>query len=261
MKMLNIAATGMAAQEKLTAILSNNIANINTTGYKAQRGNFQDLFYEQVQKPGSSTSDAGTINPSGLQVGSGVTMSSTYRVHTQGGVVETGGDLDLMVSGKGYFQVTLPNGETAYTRDGSFRLDSNGNMETQDGYLLQPNITIPADWEAISINANGEVMVTINGQQGQVNVGQIQLANFVNQSGLEAIGNNLFKETTASGTAASDVPGAAGFGKIIAGHLEAGNVNVVSEITKLISAQRAYEMNSRAIKAADEMMRASTNVV
>lgn len=260
MSILNIAATGMLAQEKNVDVISNNIANMNTAGYKVQRTSFHDLTYKTELRAGTASSDAGTILPTGIQVGSGAKVASVYRIFSQGGVNQTKGTLDMMIDGKGYFQVTLPNGETAYTRDGAFKRSADGTLVTLRGYQVQPGITIP-DAEKITVNESGEVYATVAGQNQPVNLGQLQLARFVNDAGLEALGGNLFQESPASGAPQTDVPGANGFGKIMQGQLETSNVNVVSEITTLIKAQRAYEMNSRVINIGDEMMRASTSIV
>lgn len=254
MRSLNIAATGMLAQQLNVDVISNNISNMNTTGYKRQRAEFQDLLYQNLRRVGSASSEAGTIVPSGIQLGVGVKPASIYRITQQGSLSITNNPLDLAISGKGYFMVELPSGETAYTRAGTFQLSPDGEVVTADGYVVQPGISIPPDAIGISINATGEVSVNLDGQIADQVVGQIELATFPNAGGLDAIGQNLFLETTASGAAVTGTPGTAGYGSLEQGALEASNVDVVSEITNLITAQRAYEMNSRVIQASDEMM-------
>jgi len=254
MRSLNIAATGMHAQQLNVDVISNNISNMNTTGYKRQRAEFQDLLYQNLRRVGSASSDAGTIVPSGIQLGVGVKPAAIYRITQQGPLSITDNPLDLAISGEGYFMVELPSGETAYTRAGTFQLSPNGDVVTADGYIVQPGVTIPPDAIGITVNATGEVSVNLDNQIADQVVGQIELATFPNAGGLDAIGQNLFLETTASGSSVSGTPGSAGFGTIEQGTLEASNVDVVAEITNLITAQRAYEMNSRVIQASDEMM-------
>lgn len=254
MRSLAIGATGMLAQQLNVETISNNIANSSTTGFKRQRAEFQDLLYQNFRRIGSTSSDAGTIVPTGVQVGAGVRVAAVARVLEQGNLNVTDNKLDLAVNGNGYFQIQLPNGETSYTRAGNFKLSADGIVVTADGYPLIPNITIPADAVDIAVNPSGEVLVKTDGQVAPANVGQIQLATFPNAGGLEAIGDNLFLETPASGGAVAGNPGAPGFGRVIQGALENSNVNIVTEITSLITAQRAYEMNSKVIKTTDEMM-------
>lgn len=254
MRSLSIGATGMLAQQLNVETISNNIANLTTTGYKRQRAEFQDLLYQNQRRVGSASSDAGTIVPSGIQVGLGVKAGAVYRINEQGNINPTGNTLDVAVNGQGYFQIQLPNGDTAYTRAGSFQLNAQGTLVTADGYQVQPGITIPQNTVDITINPNGEVLAKIDGQIQPQNVGQIQIATFPNTAGLEAIGDNLLLETPASGQAITGNPGAPGFGRVLQGALETSNVNIVSEITQLISAQRAYEMNSRVISTTDQML-------
>lgn len=255
MRSLSIAATGMLAQQLNVEVISNNIANMNTSGYKRQRAEFDDLLYQDLRRVGSASSDQGTIVPSGIQLGLGVKPAAVYRIGEQGSLEITDNRFDLAINGQGYFMVELPSGETAYTRAGAFQLGPEGDLVTPDGYLVQPGVTIPQDAQSVTVNANGEVWVDFAGQVASQQVGQIEVAGFANESGLEATGDNLFLETTASGQPTVGVPGTPGFGKIQQGALEASNVDVVSEITKMIAAQRAYEMNSRVIQASDEMMR------
>jgi flagellar basal-body rod protein FlgG len=251
-----IGATGMMAQEMNVEVISNNIANISTTGFKRQRAEFQDLIYQNLRRPGSTSSDNGNIVPTGIQLGTGVKTSAVYRINSQGNITQTENPLDVAVSGHGYLQVQLPDGTLAYTRSGSMQMNADGQVVNSDGYPLQPQITIPQNATDITINNSGEVLVKVDGSTSLTNAGQIQLANFVNPAGLEALGYNLLGETPASGTPTTGAPGSTGFGAIRQGSIENSNVNVVDEITTLISAQRAYEMNSRVIRASDEMMQA-----
>jgi len=251
---LDIGATGMLAQQMHVDVISNNIANMTTTGFKRQRPEFQDLIYQNKIRPGSTSSDVGTIIPSGLQLGLGVKAGSIYRIMEQGPLQITDNPYDLAVTGKGYFQVKLPNGETAYTRAGNFAINNDGDLVTQHGYLIEPNINIPDDAIDVTINESGEVLVKIQNQINLQNRGQLQLATFINEGGLEAIGDNLFLETEASNTPIIGTPMEDGFGKINQGVRENSNVNVVEEITNLITAQRAYEMNSKVIQTSDDMM-------
>ncbi len=254
MKSLNIAATGMLAQQRNVEVVSNNLANMNTTGFMRRRTEFHDLLYQNLRRIGSTSSDAGTIVPSGVQLGLGVKLAAVYRIHEQGNLTSTDNPFDLAVQGKGLFQIQLPDGTTAYTRDGTFQLNADGEIVTHDGYNLEPSITVPDNGIDVSINDSGEVLVKIEGQVDLQNVGQIQIATFPNDAGLEAIGDNLYLETPASGNATTGNPASTGFGSILQGFLETSNVNAVEEISNLISAQRAYEMNSKVIKASDEMM-------
>ncbi|MBK3777175.1 flagellar basal-body rod protein FlgG [Azospirillum sp. YIM DDC1] len=260
MRSLAIGATGMIAQQLNVETISNNIANATTTGFKKQRAEFQDLLYQNFRRIGSTSSDAGTIVPTGVQVGAGVRVAAVARVLEQGNLTVTDNKLDVAINGSGYFQVQLPSGDTAYTRAGNFKLSPEGIIVTADGYPVQPAITIPAEAVDVAINASGEVMVKLDGQVAQQNVGQIQLATFANAAGLEAVGDNLFLQTGASGEAVGGNPGAPGFGRVVQGALETSNVNIVQEITTLISAQRAYEMNSKVIKTTDEMMQQASQL-
>lgn len=254
MRSLDIGATGMLAQQTNVDVISNNIANMTTAGYKRQRASFQDLIYQNIDRPGSTSSDAGTTVPSGLQLGLGVRTGGVYREHSQGAIRITENPLDLAVTGEGFFQIQLPDGDTAYTRDGSFQLNENGELVTVQGYLVDPGISIPPDALSIDINLSGEVIVSLPGQTASSNVGQLQLANFANVGGLEAIGDNLFLETDSSGSPTTGTPGQEEFGEVRQAAIEQSNVNVVEEITELITAQRAYEMNSSIISTSDEML-------
>ena len=260
MRSLSIGATGMLAQQLNVEVISNNIANMNTTGFKRQRAEFQDLLYQTIRQVGSSSSDAGTIVPSGVQVGAGVEASAVYRIHEQGNMSVTDNPLDLAINGRGFFQVTLPNGDTAYTRAGSLQVNADGQVVTADGYeVLGPGL-IPAEAMQISVNESGEIWVMLDGQVTPQAAGQFELASFVNEAGLESIGDNIFLETPASGAAVLGNPASEGYGTLKQGMLETSNVNIVSEITALITAQRAYEMNSKVITTTNEMMQSVTNM-
>ena len=254
MRSLDIGATGMLAQQTNVDVISNNIANMTTTGFKRQRAAFLDLIYQNIDRPGSTSSDSGTTVPAGIQMGLGVRPGSVYRLHQQGPIQITENPLDVAIMGEGFFQIELPSGETAYTRDGTFQMNENGEIVTVQGYIVDPGITIPPDAMDIDINDNGEVLVQQPGSTSVTNVGQIQLANFVNPTGLASIGDNLYLETDASGSPTTGIPNQEEFGALRQGALEQSNVNVVEEITELIAAQRAYEMNSNVISTSDEML-------
>lgn len=254
MQSLNIASTGMLAQQTNVEVISNNIANMNTTAFKRHRAQFQDLLYQDLRRVGSNSSDAGTIVPSGIQLGVGVRTAATYRVNEQGSLILTDNQFDLAIRGNGYFQVQLPDGETAYTRDGSFQVSQDGSLVTADGYTVQPGITVPAGAIGVTINQSGQVLVKLDGQTAESNVGQIQLATFQNDAGLEHAGNNLLLETEASGAPSTANPETDGFGGLFQGYIESSNVDPVQEITDLITAQRAYELNSKVIETSDQMM-------
>lgn len=260
MRSLDIGATGMLAQQMNVDVISNNIANMTTSGYKRQRAEFHDLIYQNKQRPGATSSDAGTTVPSGMQFGLGVGLGSIYRLHDQGTIKMTENALDLAITGDGYYQIELPDGDTAYTRSGVFQLNQNGEIVTAQGYLLQPGMTVPQDAEDIVVNYSGEVLVKLPGQVAMQNIGQIQLATFINTGGLEGIGDTMFLETDASGPATVGNPGQDNYGQVRQGALENSNVNVVEEITNLITAQRAYEMNSKIISTSDEMMQTTTQL-
>jgi flagellar basal-body rod protein FlgG len=254
MRSLSIAATGMLAQQLNVEVISNNIANLNTNAFKAQRAEFQDLLYQDERAVGANSSDSGTIVPVGVQIGTGVKAAAVYRIGTQGNLTQTSNPLDIAIQGHGYLQVQMPDGSTAYTRDGSLQLSATGQLVTADGYTIQPAITIPQNTTSVSINANGQVLAQVAGQNAPQTVGQIELANFPNEGGLALQGNNLVTETPASGSATTGNPGTTAFGTLQQGYIETSNVNIVSEITNLISAQRAYEMNSKVIQTSDQMM-------
>jgi len=253
MRSLSIAATGMLAQQTNVDVISNNIANMSTTAFKRQRAEFQDLLYQQVSRAGAA-SGADSKLPTGIQIGAGVKTGGVYRISEQGALSQTDNPYDMAIQGRGFFQITLPSGETGYTRDGSFQLSDQGELVTADGYPVQPGITVPQGAVAVTVSKTGVVQITIAGTPAPQTVGQLQLATFVNEAGLEALGGNNFLETAASGQATISSPGEPGFGTLTQGFIEQSNVNPVSEITALITAQRAYEMNSRVVKTADEML-------
>ncbi|MCB1835290.1 MAG: flagellar basal-body rod protein FlgG [Geminicoccaceae bacterium] len=256
MRSLNVAATGMMAQQLHVEVISNNVANMTTTGYKRRRPEFQDLLYQSQRRIGSESSDTGTVVPAGVQLGLGVKTAAVYRIHEQGDVLGTENKLDIAIQGEGFFIVDLPNGDTAYTRSGNFQLSPDGEIVNADGYPISPGLTVPNDTVELTINAEGIVAAKVQGQIAPVEVGQFELASFVNSAGLEAIGNNFLMETPASGPATIGNPGTDGFGTMLQGFLEGSNVNPVQEITALITAQRAYDLNSKIISASDEMMAA-----
>jgi flagellar basal-body rod protein FlgG len=260
MQALSIAATGMQAQQTNVDVISHNIANMNTTGYKRQRAEFEDMLYQNVERPGSTSSASGAILPMGIQLGAGVRTAAVGRITEQGGMSQTGNAYDVAIDGRGYIQVTLPSGQTAYTRAGNLAVNADGVIVTSDGYPIEPSITVPQEATAIQISRDGIVEATLTGQTAPQQLGQIELANFINPAGLESIGDNLSLETPASGQPNTATPGSAGFGTLMQGYLELSNVNAVEEISSLIVAQRAYEMNARVITAADEMLQTTTQV-
>lgn len=260
MRSLSIASSGMLAQQLNVDVISNNIANMNTTGFKRQRAEFQDMLYQTLERMGVSSSDQNTLIPTGIQVGSGVRTGSVYRIMAQGNVQSTENPYDLAIEGQGFFRVLMPNGETAYTRAGSFSLNATGQIVTADGYTVQPGISIPNNATDVTINQSGQVFARLAGSTTDTNVGQFDLAVFANEAGLDAQGSSLFKETTASGPAQVGTPASTGYGSIRQGYLELSNVNAVQEITSLITAQRAYEMNSKVITASDEMLQMTSRL-
>jgi len=260
MRALSIGATGMAAQQMNVDVISNNIANMTTTGFKNRRAEFADLFYQNMQLAGSATSDTNTISPTGISVGTGVRPIAIAPSIQQGTLQQTGNPLDLAIQGNGYIQVQLPSGTTAYTRDGTLQLNAQGQIVTSEGYPVLPSISIPNNSTAISINNSGQISATVPGQNTAQNLGQLQLASFVNPAGLQALGDNLFQETDASGNATTGNPGSEQYGTVAQGSLEQSNVNIVQSMTDLITAQRAYEMNSKVIKTADEMMQTTGQI-
>ena len=252
-KSLWISKTGMDAQQTQLDVISNNLANVGTTGFKRARVAFEDLLYQNVRQAGANSSQQ-TQLPTGLQVGTGVKPVATPRVFTQGNLQQTGNQLDLAINGQGFFQVTMPDGTTAYSRDGSFHVDANGGLVTSNGFAVNPAITIPANAQSVTIGQDGTVSVIVPGQAAPQTVGSIQLASFTNPAGLEAKGMNLFSETAASGTASANTPGSNGLGLLSQGYLETSNVNVVEELVAMIQTQRAYEINSKAIQTSDQML-------
>lgn len=248
-----IAKTGMDAQQTQLDVISNNLANVSTNGFKGSRAVFEDMLYQNLRQPGAQSSQTTTI-PSGLQVGTGVRPVATEVLFTQGSLQQTGNSLDTAINGQGFFQVQMPDGTISYTRDGSFQKDANGVVVTANGYPLQPSITIPANAQSVTIGTDGTVSVTIPGTSAIQKVGNIQLANFVNTGGLQPLGQNLFAETAASGNAQTAAPGTNGIGLLNQGYVETSNVNVVEEMVSMIQTQRAYEINSKAVSTSDQML-------
>ena len=260
MRALQIAAAGMSAQQMRVEVISNNLANMNTTGYNARRAEFADLHYQQVARPGTITASDGTVLPTGVQLGLGVRASSVSIMLAQGALIASGGNLDVAIEGQGYLEVTLPDGRAGYTRDGGLKLTGDGLIVTSDGYPVVPDITIPQDTRSISINAEGEVYAYFTDRVEPELLGQFTLAGFSNPKGLEAIGSNLFLETPASGPSVVTTPGQDGLGTLRQGYLEDSSVDPVKEVTDLIEAQRGYEMNSKVISAADQMLGAMVQI-
>lgn len=254
MRALKIAAAGMTAQQMRVEVISNNLANMNTTGYNPRRAEFADLHYQQLTRPGTVNASDGTVLPTGVQLGLGVRASSVTVMLGQGSLAQTGGDLDLAIEGKGYLEVTMPNGNSAFTRDGGLKRTGDGLIVTSDGFPVVPDITIPSDARSISINAEGEVYAYFTDRVQPELLGQFSLSGFTNPKGLEAIGSNLFLETPASGPSTVSSPGQAGLGVLRQGYLEDSSVDPVREVTDLIAAQRGYELNSKVITAADQML-------
>ncbi|HWE78084.1 MAG TPA: flagellar basal-body rod protein FlgG [Pseudolabrys sp.] len=261
MRALSTAATGMMAMELNVQVISNNLANMTTTGYKRQRAEFQDLLYDHVSRVGTQTSAQGNMLPVGIDLGSGVKTVGTVRLMTQGTLSQTGNQLDVAIRGDGFFKVQLPDGTFAYTRDGSFNMDAQGRIVTPQGSVVQPAMTIPPNSTGLTINAQGQVSVIPQGSTTPQILGQLQMTRFINQAGLLPMGDNLYQETPASGTPVDGLPGTDGAGDLQQGMLEQSNVDSVSEITNLITAQRAYEMNSKVISAADQMMQSVSNLM
>ena len=258
MQALHTAATGMAAQELNVQVISNNIANLRTTGFKKQTAAFQDLIYEHVRRVGAQASDQGTIVPVGVDIGGGVKTVGTPRSMTQGTLSQTGNDLDLALSGEGFFKILMPDGSYQYTRDGTFQMDNQGRVVTAQGNPVQPTMTIPNNASGLAVSEQGQVSVTLPGSSTSTIVGQLGVTRFINKAGLQPVGNNQFTETPSSGAPQDGTANSEGFGKITQGSLEQANVDVVSEMSDLIAAQRAYEMNAKVISAADQMMQSTT---
>jgi flagellar basal-body rod protein FlgG len=260
MRALAIAATGMNAQEQNLEVIANNIANINTTGFKRSRAEFTDLIYQTERVMGVSSRGRDATVPEGAQVGLGVRTAAIRSLQIQGALTNTGNTLDLAINGRGWFQVTTPNGDTVYTRDGAFNTNAQGQLVTADGYLVTPTITVPPTATSVTVSQTGLVTATIPAQTTPQQIGQLTISNFINEAGLEALGSNLFQQTAASGQPTTGVPGDTAFGVLQQGYLESSNVDPVSEITNLIAAQRAYEMNSKVIQAADQMSGTISNM-
>jgi flagellar basal-body rod protein FlgG len=256
---LYIAKTGLDAQQTQLDVVSNNLANVSTSGFKKSRAVFEDLLYQTVRQPGAQSTQQ-TQLPTGLQIGTGVRPVASERIFTQGNLAQTGNQLDVAINGQGFLQVSLPDGTTAYTRDGSLHQDSQGQLVTSSGYPVSPAVTIPANAQTITIGTDGTVSVTQQGQAAATQVGTIQLANFINASGLEARGENLYLETAASGTPTTNTPGTNGIGTLKQGYVETSNVNVVEELVNMIQTQRAYEINSKAISTSDQMLQRLTQL-
>lgn len=253
-----VAKTGLDAQQTRMTVIANNMANVNTTGYKQSRAVFEDLIYQNVRQAGGQSSQ-NTILPSGLMLGTGVRTVATEKLFTQGNLQQTGNSLDVAIQGRGFFQILRPDGSLGYSRDGSFQVDAQGQMVTSNGYVVQPAITLPADALSITIGTDGVISALQPGQTAPTQVGNIQLADFINPSGLQPVGENLFLETAASGAPLVGNPGLNGIGSVIQGSLESSNVNVVEEMVGMIEAQRAYEMNSKAISTVDQMLQYASN--
>jgi flagellar basal-body rod protein FlgG len=247
------AKSGLDAQDTRMAVISNNIANVSTNGFKAGRGVFQDLLYQNVRQVGAQNTQD-TQLPSGLYLGTGVSIVATEKLNTQGGLTRTGNSLDVAIQGKGYFQVLMPDGTLAYSRDGSFQLNSQGQMVTSSGYQVQPAITIPANATSVTIGTDGTVGATLAGAQASTTIGQLQLADFINEGGLQPLGQNLMGESAASGAPQTGTAGVNGLGTLLQGSVEGSNVNIVQEMVNMIETQRAYEMNSKAIATTDQML-------
>lgn len=255
-----IAKTGLDAQQTQMSVISHNLANVNTTGFKKERALFEDLLYQNIRQVGAQATQNTTL-PSGLQLGTGVRTVATEKIHTQGNILQTGNSLDIAINGRGFFQILMPNGDITYTRDGSFKLDSNGQVVTNGGYPLEPALTVPQDALSLTIGSDGTVSVLQPGTAAPNIIGEIQLADFINPTGLEPVGENLYRESVSSGAPIVGIPGEDGIGKLVQGSLETSNVNVVEELVNMIETQRAYEMNSKAIATTDEMLGFATNTL
>lgn len=248
-----IAKTGLEAQQTNMDVIANNLANVSTNGFKRQRAVFEDLLYQTLRQPGTPSSEQTTI-PSGLQLGTGVRPVATERLHSQGGLTQTNNSKDIAIQGSGFFQVRQPDGNMAYTRDGSFQIDQHGQLVTANGYHIQPSILVPADAQTLTIGQDGVVSVIISGQTEPLQIGQLAIHQFINESGLESLGENLYRETQASGTSGESMPGMNGAGTLKQGYVETSNVNVAEELVNMIQVQRAYEINSKAVATADQML-------
>jgi flagellar basal-body rod protein FlgG len=259
MRALYTSATGMMAQQMNMDVVANNLANVNTTGFKRSRVDFQDLLYQNTREAGTTVAQGAQV-PTGAQAGLGVRNAAVQKIYSQGEFQQTDNPLDLVIEGDGFFQVLMPDGNTSYTRDGTFKLDSQGRMVTSDGYALQPEITVPAEATSIAIGSDGTVSVTLPGQTQPQELGQIQVARFLNPAGLNSIGRNLALPTASSGEAVTGTPGMDGLGTLAQGMIERSNVKVVEEMVNMIVAQRAYEINSKSIQTADDMLGIANNL-
>ncbi|RDH84710.1 MAG: flagellar basal-body rod protein FlgG [endosymbiont of Galathealinum brachiosum] len=253
-----ISKTGLDAQQTRLSVISNNLANVNTTGFKRDQAIFQDLIYQNKRQAGGNTTED-TRAPSGLSIGTGVRVVGTEKLHTQGNITQTGKPLDMAVQGRGFFQIQQQDGSLSYTRDGTFQIDADGQVVTSQGLLLQPALTIPADTQSITIGADGTVTVLTGSNTTPTQIGSVQLADFVNPAGLQPEGDNLFTETAASGSPTNGTPGLTGLGTLLSGSVETSNVNVVEELVNMIETQRAYEMNSKVISTTDQMLQYVNN--
>ncbi len=253
-----VAKTGLDAQQTRMDVISNNLANANTTGYKSARASFQDLVYQNLRQPGGQTTEQ-TQSPSGLMLGTGVRVVGSEKLFTQGNIEQTGNPLDVAVQGRGFLQVTMPDGTIAYTRDGSLHMDQNGQIVTANGYALDPALSVPSNAQSITIGSDGTVSVSLPGQAATQQIGTVQLADFINPAGLQPNGDNLYLETASSGSPQIGQPGLNGLGTLAQGALESSNVNVVEQMVDMIETQRTYEMNSKAVSAADSMLQFLTN--
>jgi flagellar basal-body rod protein FlgG len=253
LRSLWISKSGMEAQQTQLDHISNNLSNVATTGYKRSHAAFEDLIYQNLRQSGANSSDQ-TQLPTGLQVGLGTRAVATARDFTQGNLQQTGNNLDLAINGKGFFQITMPDGTTAYTRDGSFKLDNQGQIVTNNGYVVQPGLTVPANAQSVTVAADGTVSVTLPGQATPQTLGQFQTASFINPQGLDPLGQNLYAETASSGTPNTGAPQSNGMGALQQGFVETSNVNVVEELVQMIQTQRAYELNSKAVSTSDQML-------
>ncbi len=254
-----IAKTGLDAQQTQLDVITNNLANVSTNGFKRGRAVFEDLIYQTLRQPGAQSSQQTTI-PSGLQLGTGVKPVSTERIHTQGNLTQTGNTLDVAIQGQGFFQILMPDGTTGYTRDGAFQKDANGQVVTSSGYPLQPSLTIPANAQSVTIGNDGVVTYTVQGSSAVTSAGNITIATFVNPGGLSSMGQNIFQETASSGTASPNTPGTNGTGTLNQTYVETSNVNVAEELVLMIQTQRAYEMNSKAVTTSNEMLQKLTQM-
>ncbi len=248
-----IAKTGLDAQQTQMSVIANNLANVNTTGFKRERAVFEDLIYQNVRQVGAQSTEDTTL-PFGLQLGTGVRTVATQKLHTQGNIMQTSNSFDLAIQGRGFFQVLHPDGSIVYTRDGSWGLSADGQIVNASGYALEPSVTVPANTLSVTVGTDGVVTALVSGSTTPTQIGSITLADFINPAGLEAVGENLFRESAASGTPTTATPGTSGLGTVVQGFLESSNVNVVEELVNMIETQRAYEMNSKAISTTDEML-------